>query len=109
MRSGRRNHYHFMATLFVENTIKEIGDELAQKPIYEAGLEQAQTELSAIEETIKGREAELNRIRREKEYKIFEGEPSFFKLSKKEKKDIIDGEIIKVKEFLDKEYIQYKR
>ena len=47
--------------------------------------------------------------RREKEYKIFEGEPSFFKLSKKEKKDIIDGEIIKVKEFLDKEYIQYKR
>jgi hypothetical protein len=47
--------------------------------------------------------------RREKEYKIFDGEPSFFKLSKKEKKDFINGEIIKVKEFLDKEYRQDKR
>ena len=46
--------------------------------------------------------------RREKEYKIFEGEPSFFKLSHKEKKNFIDDEITKVKEFLDKEYMQYK-
>jgi hypothetical protein len=46
--------------------------------------------------------------RREKEYKIFEGEPSFFKLSHKEKKNFIDDEITKVKEFLDKEYLQYK-
>ncbi len=46
--------------------------------------------------------------RRKKEYKIFEGEPSFFKLSHKEKKDFIDGEIIKVKEFLNKEYQQFK-
>ena len=45
--------------------------------------------------------------RRKKEYKIFEGEPSFFELSKKEKKDFIDGEIIKVKEFLDKEYMKH--
>ena len=46
--------------------------------------------------------------RRKKEYKIFEGEPSFFKLSHKEKKDFIDGEIIKVKEFLDKIYHHYQ-
>lgn len=42
--------------------------------------------------------------RRKKDYKIFEGDPSFFKLSQKEKKDFINGEIIKVKEFLNMEY-----
>ncbi len=51
----------------LESNIKEISDELAQKPIYEAELEQAQTDLSRMEKTIKGREAELNRIRSEKE------------------------------------------
>lgn len=53
--------------------------------------------------------AHANASEREKEYKIFDGEPSFFNLSKKERKDFINQEIIKVKEFLDREYRQSKR
>jgi hypothetical protein len=41
---------------------------------------------------------------REKEYKIFEGEPSFFNLSRKERRMFVEREIIRVKEFLDQEY-----
>lgn len=44
----------------------------------------------------------------DKEYKIFDGEPSFFNLSNNERKDFIDEEIIKVKEFLTREYMQSK-
>lgn len=48
--------------------------------------------------------AHANANEREKEYQIFDGEPSFFNLSKKERKDFINQELIKVKEFLDREY-----
>lgn len=41
---------------------------------------------------------------RETEYKIFEGEPSFFKLAQKDKQAFVNSEIIKVKKFLDREY-----
>jgi len=50
----------------------------------------------------------VNASEREKEYKIFDGEPSFFNLSKKERKDFINQELIKVKEFLDREYRKSK-
>jgi len=45
---------------------------------------------------------------REKEYKIFDGEPSFFNLSQKERKAFINQELIKVKEFLEREYLKSK-
>jgi hypothetical protein len=41
---------------------------------------------------------------REKEYKIFDGDPSFFKLSRKERRVFVEREISRVKEFLDREY-----
>jgi hypothetical protein len=41
---------------------------------------------------------------REKEYKIFEGKPSFFNLDQKGKQDFINCEVTKVKRFLDREY-----
>lgn len=41
---------------------------------------------------------------REREYKIFEGEPSFFNLSRKERRVFVEREIDRVKEFLDREY-----
>ncbi len=45
---------------------------------------------------------------RDKEYKIFDGEPSFFDLSQKDRKDFLNQEIAKVKEFLDREYMHSK-
>jgi len=51
----------------LEITIKDIGDELAQKPTYDAELEQAQSELSHIEETIEEKESELNGLREKRE------------------------------------------
>ncbi|MBL7124674.1 MAG: SMC family ATPase [Dehalococcoidales bacterium] len=51
----------------LESAIKDISDELAQKPIYEAELEQAQTGLSQIEKIITEQESRLNRLRQEKE------------------------------------------
>lgn len=41
---------------------------------------------------------------REKEYKIYDGEPSFFNLSRKERKVFVENEISRVKDFLDREY-----
>jgi exonuclease SbcC len=51
----------------LESTIKEISDELAQKPLYEAELEQAKTGLAQIEEVITEQESRLNSLRQEKE------------------------------------------
>ncbi|MDH5695805.1 MAG: SMC family ATPase [Dehalococcoidia bacterium] len=51
----------------LDSTIKEIEDELAQKPIYQAELEQAETGLAQIDKVIKDQESRLNRLRQEKE------------------------------------------
>ncbi len=51
----------------LERTIKDISDELAQKPAYEAELEQAQSELSSIEQTINKQESRLTNLRQERE------------------------------------------
>jgi len=51
----------------LESTLKEITDELAQKPIYEAELEQAESQLSHVEEVLKQQESRLNKLRQEKE------------------------------------------
>ncbi len=50
-----------------ESAIKEIGDELARKPAYQAELEQAQSELSYIEKVLKEQESRLNELRRKQE------------------------------------------
>ncbi|MFC1932679.1 AAA family ATPase [Chloroflexota bacterium] len=50
-----------------ESTIKDIIDELAQKPAYEAELEQAQTELSSVEKVMREQESRLNELRQKKE------------------------------------------
>ena len=50
-----------------ESAIKDIGDELAQKPIYQVEFEQAQSELCRIEKIIKEQESKLNNLRQEKE------------------------------------------
>lgn len=46
-----------------ENAIKDISDELAQKPTYQAELAQAQSELSYIEKVIGEQESRLNELR----------------------------------------------
>lgn len=51
----------------LESTIKDISDELAQKPAYQIEFEQAQGELSRIEKTTKEKEARLTELRQEKE------------------------------------------
>jgi len=51
----------------LESTISDISDELAQKPTYEAELEQAQSELSGVEETTQKKEGGLNELRQKKE------------------------------------------
>lgn len=51
----------------LESAIREIGDELAQKPTYEAELEQAQSRLSSIETTTREKEAGLSELRQKKE------------------------------------------
>ena len=51
----------------LESTIKDIGGELAQKPIYQAELEQAQGGLSRVEKVMKEQESTLNRLRQQKE------------------------------------------
>lgn len=50
----------------LERAIKEIRDELAQKPAYNAELEQAQGELSRIEEAINNKSSRLNELREQK-------------------------------------------
>ncbi len=51
----------------LESAIKEINEELAQKPAYQAEFEQAQSELAHIEKVIKEQESRLNRLRQERE------------------------------------------
>ncbi len=51
----------------LENTIKDISDELALKPAYEADFEQVQSKLSDIEKTVKTQESKLTSLRQEKE------------------------------------------
>ncbi len=51
----------------LESAIKESSDELAQKPIYEAELEQAQTGLTQIEKAMTEQESRLNSLRQERE------------------------------------------
>jgi len=50
-----------------ESAIKDIGNELAQKPVYEAELTQAQSGLSQIEKVLKEQETRLNDLRQKKE------------------------------------------
>ena len=51
----------------LDSAIKDINEELAQKPAYEAELEQAQKGLSHIEKVIKEQESRLNSLRQKKE------------------------------------------
>ena len=51
----------------LESTIRDIADELAQKPTYDAEFEEARRALSQLEEVIKGKESGLNALRQEKE------------------------------------------
>jgi len=51
----------------LQSAIKDISDELVQKPAYEAELEQAQSELSRIDKVTKEQESRLNSLRQEKE------------------------------------------
>jgi len=51
----------------IESTIQDISDELAQKPVYEAELTQAQSELSSLEKVMSEQESRLKSLRQEKE------------------------------------------
>jgi exonuclease SbcC len=51
----------------LESAIADINEELAQKPAYEAELEQAQEELSRISAAVEAHEAHLNQLRQQKE------------------------------------------
>ena len=51
----------------LENTIKEINTELAQKPAFESELEQAQKTLSSIDVSTQQKESLLNDLRQKKE------------------------------------------
>jgi exonuclease SbcC len=53
--------------LQLESAIDAIDEELARRPDYEAELEQAQTELAAVENTAGEKEAGLNALRQKKE------------------------------------------
>ncbi len=50
-----------------ESAIRDISQELARKPAYEAELEQAQTELASLEKAGKEQESRLNELRQQKE------------------------------------------
>ncbi len=54
-------------TVQLENTIKEINAELAQKPAFESELEQAQKTLANINATAQQKESLLNEVRQKKE------------------------------------------
>ncbi|MBL7166679.1 MAG: SMC family ATPase [Dehalococcoidales bacterium] len=51
----------------LENTIRDILEELSRKPSYEADLEEAEAELSRISLTMQGTESRVNDLRRQKE------------------------------------------
>ncbi len=50
-----------------ESAIKDISDELAHKPAYEAELAQAQSKLSSTEKVIREQESRLNELRQKRE------------------------------------------
>ena len=50
-----------------ESSINDISQELAQKPAYEAELEQVRSELSDIEQVMKEQQSKLNELRQKKE------------------------------------------
>ncbi|MFC2048037.1 AAA family ATPase [Chloroflexota bacterium] len=50
-----------------ESAIKDISEELAQKPVYEAEFKRVQSELSFIEKAIKEQESRFNELRQKKE------------------------------------------
>jgi len=50
----------------LESAIKDINDELIQKPTYQAALEEAQNQLSNIETVLKEQEARLDELRQQK-------------------------------------------
>ena len=50
-----------------ESAIRDISDELVQKPAYQAEFESAQSELHHIEKVTKKQESRLNKLRQEKE------------------------------------------
>jgi len=50
----------------LKSAINDISDELAQKPVYQAELEQTQSELSHIEEVVKKQGSKLESLRQEK-------------------------------------------
>jgi len=56
-----------LAKAQLDSASKDISDELAQKPAYQAEFDQTQHELSRIEAVIKEQESALNRLRQEKE------------------------------------------
>jgi len=58
---------HEVDSVQLENTIKEISIEIAQKPAYEAELGQAQSTLSHIDTDTREKEAGLNELRQKKE------------------------------------------
>jgi len=51
----------------LDSTIQDINAELAQKPVYQAEFEQAQSELSRLEKVIQEQEFSLKSLRQEKE------------------------------------------
>jgi exonuclease SbcC len=51
----------------LESTIKDIDDELAQRPAYEASFGQVQSELTRMEQLVNEQESRLNRLRQERE------------------------------------------
>ena len=51
----------------LNTAIKDISDELTQKPVYQAEFEEAQSQLFHIEKIIKEQESRLNSLRQEKE------------------------------------------
>ncbi len=51
----------------LESTLRDISDELALKPDYEAELEQAQHTFTQIEEVVKEKEARLNELRQQRD------------------------------------------
>jgi exonuclease SbcC len=51
----------------LENAIKDIDEELKQKPTYEAELGQAQHQLSEVEKALAGHESQLNELRQRRE------------------------------------------
>ncbi|UCD08530.1 MAG: SMC family ATPase [Dehalococcoidales bacterium] len=89
-----------MQRTLAENAIRDIGEELAHKPEYEAELEKEQAELSAIDKTVLEKEKSLSELRQRKE--LLE--------NKKQQADRIDrhmAESARTKELLENQMKQF--